>query len=128
MIFLEALNSVWIGGFYNFFYPKIFSKHKIINSKIDVNFNFFDLYNELAIIKSKTESIEYAIGLLLSDAQKEKVDKVSKFYLLSNLVLLNEQASDFDKTSVEYIKLKTELELLDAELTAKGLLEPNVEL
>ena len=99
-----------------------------MNSKIDVNFNFFDLYNELAIIKSKTESIEYAIGLLLSDAQKEKVDKVSKFYLLSNLVLLNEQASDFDKTSVEYIKLKTELELLDAELTAKGLLEPNVEL
>ena len=101
-----------------------------MNNKVNVeaNFDISNLMTEITLIKSKTESIEYAVRLLLADAQKEKMNKMSDFFLLNNMVLYYEQASDFNKDSIEYIELKNKLELLDSKLTEEGLLQPNVEL
>ena len=83
---------------------------------------------EILSIKSKTESIDYAIRLLLSDEQAEQVNQMNDFFFLSNTVSLYERTTDFSKDSIEYVEMKNKLQQLDSELTEKGLLGPNVEL
>ena len=97
------------------------------NVNVKVDFDVTNLMKEIMLIKSKTESIEYAIGLLLSDNQKEEMNKLSDFFLLGNTVSLYEQTTDFDKDSIDYIELKNKLEQLDSELTEEGLLKPIVD-
>ena len=94
------------------------------NVNVKVDFNVTNLMTEIMLIKSKTESIEYAIRLILSDTQKEKMNKMSDFFQLNNMILLHEQITDFDKDSADYIEMKNNLAELDSELTEKGLLQP----
>ena len=94
------------------------------NVNVKVDFNVTNLMTEIMLIKSKTESIEYAIRLILSDTQKEKMNKMSDFFQLNNIILLYEQSTDFDKDSADYIEMKNNLAELDSELTEKGLLQP----
>ena len=42
------------------------------NVNVKVDFNVTNLMTEIMLVKSKTESIEYATRLILSDTQKEK--------------------------------------------------------
>ena len=94
------------------------------NVNVKVDFNVTNLMTEIMLIKSKTESIEYAIRLILSDTQKEKMNKMSDFFQLNNIILLYEQSTDFDKDSADYIEMKNNLAELDSELSEKGLLQP----
>lgn len=100
-----------------------------MNNKVNVkaDFDITNLMTEITLIKSKTESIDYAIRLLLSDEQTEKVNQMSDFFLLNNTISLYERATDFSEDSAEYIEMKKKLQQLDSELTEKGLLEPNIE-
>ena len=93
-----------------------------INIKMDIDMT--NLFKEMALIKSKTETIEYAIKLLLSDKQKEELNQMADFFLYNNFSTLFEQSSDFDKDSADYIEIKNKLTKLDSELTEKGLLQP----
>lgn len=101
-----------------------------MNNKVNVKFDFdiTNLMTEIMLIKSKTESIDYAIKLLLSDEQVEQINQMSDFFLLNNTISLYERTADFSEDSVEYIEMKNKLKQLDSELTEKGLLEPNIEL
>ena len=57
------------------------------NVNVKVDFNVTNLMTEIMLIKSKTESIEYAIRLILSDTQKEKMNKMSDFFQLNNITI-----------------------------------------
>ena len=97
-----------------------------MNNKINVrmDIDMTNLNKEMALIKSKTETIEYAVRLLLSDKQKEELNQISDFFLCNNFVTLFEQGLDFDKDSADYIEMKNKLAKLDSELTERGLLQP----
>jgi hypothetical protein len=94
------------------------------NVNVKVDFDMTNLMTEIMLIKSKTESIDYAIKLLLSDEQVEQVNQMSDFFLLNNTVSLYERTTDFDKDSADYIEMKNNLAKVDSELTEKGLLQP----
>lgn len=88
--------------------------------KIEANLDLSKLSIELAIVKSKINSINYAIGLLLNERQKEKVTIVDEIFHLEQMIQLFENASDYDEKSIlpEHQEFKQKLKDLESKLEA----------
>ena len=88
--------------------------------RIHLNIDGSETSTTLALIKSKVDTLEYAICLLLNEDQKEKVKCMERFNTLTEFIMLFEGAKDYEDNP-HYLHFKKQLEILTAELTEKGI-------
>ncbi len=89
-----------------------------MNTNLNVNIDLPSITYDLAILKSKINSLSYAVGLLLDERQNEKFAIVEKICLKEEMINLFENVSDFNENSLlpEHTKIKNELVELEEEL------------